>query len=235
MSGRKPPVSVLITTEHASAAVPERWRPLFAGHEAILQTHRAWDPGSRELGRALAEVLDAPLLEGQVTRLLVDLNRSAGHPRLFSEFSRALPASQRHVLMAEYWQPHWQAYAETVTRLPGPVLHLACHSFTPVLDGVVRTADIGLLYDPARPGERRWCQGLRSAIAERLPGLRVRMNYPYRGVSNGLGQQHRRRFRAAQLITMELEVNTALVDGPGWDRIMTGLVAAVSRAAGSRC
>jgi predicted N-formylglutamate amidohydrolase len=234
MPGRESPVSVLITAEHASAAVPERWQDLFAGREAVLQTHRAWDPGTCELARALASQLDAPLLEGKVTRLLVDLNRSAVHPRVFSEFSRALPESQRMELMDEFWRPHWQDYAELVTRLPDRVLHVACHSFTPVLDGVERSAEIGLLYDPTRPLERRWCQLLRSAINSELPALRVRMNYPYRGTSNGLGQQHRRHFGADKLITMELEVNSALVDQAGWGQTVAGLAAAVSRAAGSR-
>jgi len=40
------------------------------------------------------------------------------------------------------------------------VIHVAVHSFTPTLRGVRRNADVGLLYDPARPGElalaRRW-------------------------------------------------------------------------------
>ena len=34
------------------------------------------------------------------------------------------------------------------------VLHVAVHSFTPVLHGERRNADVGLLYDPARPRER---------------------------------------------------------------------------------
>jgi predicted N-formylglutamate amidohydrolase len=234
MPGRESPVSVLITAEHASAAVPERWQDLFAGRETILRTHRAWDPGTCELARALASQLDAPLLEGRVTRLLIDLNRSATHPRVFSEFSRSLPEAQRRELMAEFWRPHWQVYAEMVASLPGRVLHVACHSFTPVLDGVERSAEIGLLYDPTRSPERDWCQTLRSAINRELPALRVRMNYPYRGTSNGLGQQHRRRFDEDKLVTMELEVNSALVDQAGWDQIVAGLAVAVSRAAGSR-
>lgn len=234
MPGQESPVSVLITAEHASAAVPERWQGLFTGSEAVLQTHRAWDPGTRELARVLARQLDAPLLEGRVTRLLVDLNRSAAHPRVFSEFSSPLPEAQRRELMTEFWQPHWQGYARTVARLPGRVLHVACHSFTPVLDGVERSADIGLLYDPTRPIERGWCQMLRSAINGELPALRVRMNYPYRGTSNGLGQQHRRQFGEDKLITVELEVNSSLVDQADWDLTVAGLVSAVSRAAGSR-
>ena len=33
------------------------------------------------------------------------------------------------------------------------MIHLSSHSFTPELDGKVRKADIGLIYDPARQRE----------------------------------------------------------------------------------
>lgn len=228
MPGRKSPVSALITAEHASNHVPAAYRYLFDDDPAVLESHRAWDPGTKALARELAQAWQLPLLEGQVTRLLVDLNRSARHPRCFSEFSRSLPASERRLLMNRFWQRHWTAYADAVARLPGQVVHIACHSFTPVLDGQVRTADIGLLYDPGRAAERYWCLGLQAAIVDQLPGLRVRMNYPYRGTSNGLGQQHRRLFGEDKLITLELEVNTALVDDPDWARVRAGLIKAIT-------
>jgi predicted N-formylglutamate amidohydrolase len=238
MPGREPPVSALITAEHASNAVPPAYRRLFGGAESVLASHRAWDPGTRELAREMAQALGLSLLEGQVTRLLVDLNRSLGHPRHLSEFSRALSVADRSALIDCYWQPHWQGFADMVARLPGQVVHVACHSFTPVLDGKPRITDIGLLYDPARLPERDWCQNLKTAIIRQLPGLRVRMNYPYRGTSNGLGQQHRRRFGADKLISMELEVNTALVESSAWVRVRAGLVEALvstlGTASGSR-
>ena len=33
------------------------------------------------------------------------------------------------------------------------MIHVSSHSFTPELDGKVRRADVGLLYDPAPRGE----------------------------------------------------------------------------------
>lgn len=231
MPQRQSSVSFLITAEHASATVPAAWAAPFKKQASVLTTHRAWDPGSRELARALAKRLNAHCLEGQVSRLLIDLNRSANHPRLFSEFSQRLPAGDRQTLMRDYWQPHWDHYAQLIRKHPGQVVHLACHSFTPILDGQVRTGDIGLLYDPTRAGERAWCQQLKAALVEHLPQLRVRRNYPYRGTSNGLGQQHRRRFGEDKLITLEIEVNAALVQQPEWPQTMDLLVAAVAQAA----
>jgi predicted N-formylglutamate amidohydrolase len=224
MSAGKSTVHPLITAEHASKAVPVPYSALFRGQHDLLDSHHGWDAGTRLLAQQLAETLHAPLLEGQVTRLLVDLNRSEHHRARLSRFSRSLTPVQQQALIARYWQPHWQAFSTIIEDLPGRVCHIACHSFTPVLDGVVRNADIGLLYDPSRQPEKAWCQVLKDCLAKRLPELKVRMNYPYRGTSNGLGQQHRKRFGPDKLLTMELEVNTRLVERSDWPRIRAGLV-----------
>lgn len=237
MPGRKPPVPplnrILITAEHASRRVPTRWRGLFAGHLEVLESHRGWDPGSRALAQDLSRALEAPLLAGQVSRLLVDLNRSAGHRQRFSEFTRGLTKMDRDRLEETYWTPHWRAFRDVVASLAAPALHIACHSFTPVLDGRRRALDIGLLYDPTRERERTFCRGLARAIGARKPALRVRMNQPYRGISNGIGQQHRKVWPADRFVSIELEVNQALVAQPGWRRMRRELVAAVVAAAGT--
>lgn len=229
MPGRKPPFSVLITAEHASRAVPAQYAGLFAGQESVLVSHRGWDPGTAELADALAVALDAPLLAGEVTRLLVDLNRSRGHPRHFSEFSRKLSGLQRQQLAVRYWKPHWEAYRRQIEQAR-ILFHLACHSFTPELNGQRRNADIGLLYDPARRRERQFADVLSRSIKACEPALRVRMNYPYRGTANGMGQQHRRWFGEDRLVTLELEVNCSLVFGDDWPSTRATLVEACAQA-----
>ncbi|MDT8439359.1 MAG: N-formylglutamate amidohydrolase [Wenzhouxiangellaceae bacterium] len=223
MSATIPAISWLVTAEHASNAVPERWRSLFVHDPGLLHSHRAWDPGSAELARALAVSLDAPLLEGRITRLLVDLNRSANHPRRFSELSKALPAADRDRLVGDYWQPHWDRYRRHLEQLPGRIVHVACHSFTPVLDGRVRSTDIGLLYDPSRPIEAAFCRALGARLCATFPELRIHMNSPYRGISNGMGQQHRRLFPDRRLITFEIEINQRLLGSVHWRALLSGL------------
>ncbi len=220
MSAGQQAVSPLITCEHGGNAVPERWRYLFREHESLLDSHLGFDRGSLDVARALARKLRAPLLFGRYTRLLVELNRSADHPRHFSKFTRVLPAGERQMLDDEYWRPHWARYGQLLHGLPGRVVHVACHSFAPVLHGREREVDVALLYDPARAGERAWCRLLADRIRSVSPDLRVRMNYPYRGTSNGMGQQHRQWFGDECLITVELEVNQALCDREDW----TGVV-----------
>lgn len=216
MSTSNAAISWLVTAEHASNAVPARWRSLFADHDGLLASHRGWDPGSDELAAALSEPLRAPLMRGRVTRLLVDLNRSANHPRRFSEISRALPDADRQQLVEEYWQLHWERYRACIDALPGRVVHVACHSFTPVLDGQVRTTDIGLLYDPSRPLEAGFCRAFGDRLRAAFPDLRIHMNQPYRGISNGLGQQHRCIYPDGRLTTFEIEINQRLFDSRHW-------------------
>ncbi|MEQ9322166.1 MAG: N-formylglutamate amidohydrolase [Polyangiaceae bacterium] len=203
--------TLLLTCEHASRAVPRRYRALFADHEPLLASHRGWDPGALRLAQRLARLLDAELFAGEATRLLVDLNRSRHHPRLLSEITRPLPRAERDRLLADHYDPFRNRFAarldEAIAR--GPALHLSVHSFTPVLDGRARNVDLGLLYDPARPTELALCRAWARALAESLP-LRVRRNAPYRGAADGHVTALRRRHPGAMYRGVEIEVSQAL-------------------------
>jgi predicted N-formylglutamate amidohydrolase len=110
------------------------------------------------------------------------------------------------------------------------VWHVAVHSFTPVLDGVVRTADIGLLYDPRRPRELVTARAWRAALRDTVPALRVRSNYPYRGVSDGLTRALRRRLGDRDYVGIELEVNQRLfVDRRRIAAVRAALIASLAR------
>src|SRR5262249_62411270 len=86
------------------------------------------------------------------TRLLADANRSLGHPRLFSAWTRALPEWERCRILARCWAPHREAVAaavEAALRRGGRVLHLSVHSFAPRLGRTRRGPDLRLPYRPA--------------------------------------------------------------------------------------
>lgn len=108
------------------------------------------------------------------------------------------------------------------------VVHISCHSFTPELNGVVRTADIGLLYDPARPGEATLCAHWKTALEVYAPDLVVRRNYPYAGRNDGLTSTLRKQLSAATYLGIELEINQKYVTAPG--RQWSALRDAVTRA-----
>jgi predicted N-formylglutamate amidohydrolase len=106
------------------------------------------------------------------------------------------------------------------------VIHLSSHSFTPLLDGKLRSADVGLLYDPARSGEAALCARWKRALGTALPDLRVRRNYPYAGKGDGLTAHLRRRFPDDAYIGIELEINQAIVHAAGrpWARLRSALI-----------
>ncbi|MCA9629985.1 MAG: N-formylglutamate amidohydrolase [Myxococcales bacterium] len=202
--------ALLVSCEHASRRVPSSLEPAFAGAKAILDSHRGWDAGAVEVARRLSRRFAAPLIAGRYSRLVVDLNRSSHHPRLFSAWTRGLDERQRGWLLRLH-AAHWQRVADQLAEISkqhGHVVHLAVHSFTPELDGERRNAEIGLLYDPRRPGERR----LASLLRERLVAsdCRVRRNYPYRGVADGLPTALRKRLGAGYQ-GLELELNQAFL------------------------
>ena len=109
------------------------------------------------------------------------------------------------------------------------VVHIAVHSFTDVLDDQVRNADIGLLYDPARPGERALCKRWEQILRELDPALRVRRNYPYRGNADGLATWLRREFPDASYVGVELELNQALLASPRCRPMKLVLAASIAR------
>jgi predicted N-formylglutamate amidohydrolase len=210
--------ALVLACEHASKRVPSRYRPLFRRREALLDSHRGWDPGALELARALARRFGAPLFRGVVTRLLVDLNRSFQSPTLFSEYALRLEEKERLALLARYWEPYRHAVRHCIEAELAHgrvVLHFSLHSFTPKLRGEARRTDVGLLFDPARPAEERFCRALRGALRQELPELKIDMNEPYSGVSDGLTTTLRAEFPRGHYLGIEFEVNQRFARGDG--------------------
>ena len=217
---------IILTCEHGGNRVPPRYAAHFAGAEDLLASHRGYDIGALSVARELSEVLAAPLYPATVTRLLVELNRSVGHPRLFSERVRDLDEAERARILARYYVPHRRRVEQTIAQVVRArlrVLHVAVHSFTPVLDGEVRNADVGLLYDPARPGERGVCSWWKQIMDELAPALRVRRNYPYRGNADGFTTYLRTCFPDRAYLGIELEMNQAMLRGPARARLVRAL------------
>lgn len=229
------PNRVLISCEHGGNRIPPRYRPLFAGFEAQLETHRGYDPGALALARQMARALSAPLFVSTTSRLLIDLNRSPGHPKLYSEATRNAPPEVRREILGSYYLPYRsrvEAHIADAIARGSRVIHLSSHSFTAVLDGAVRNADVGLLYDPARAGETELCRRWQAGLEAQAPALKVRRNYPYTGKSDGLTAYLRRRFPADAYVGVELEINQkhVLQGGRRWRALRGQVVAALQRA-----
>ena len=221
--------SFIITCEHGGNRIPAPYRGLFQGRRALLDSHRGYDPGALVMARGLARAYRAPLVTSTISRLLIDLNRSIGHPRVFSAATRGAPASLR----AKIAEQHYWPYRLRVERLVRQsvsrrrrVIHISSHSFTPELDGKVRSADVGLLYHPGRRGEAELCARWKSSLAELAPQLRVRRNYPYAGKGDGLTSYLRQRFAPSVYVGIELEINQSIVLAAGrrWMALRSSLI-----------
>jgi predicted N-formylglutamate amidohydrolase len=208
--------ALVLSCEHGGNRIPAEYRPLFSNRlaQAALATHRGYDLGALAVARILARRFGVELVSSEWSRLLVDLNRSIGHARLFSEFGATLDREARRRVLERYYTPHRERVAEQVrARSQGGVLHVAMHSFTPELNGAVRTADIGILYHPEFPGERAVGEHWQQILQRQAPELRVRRNYPYLGRSDGLHAYLRRSFGSDTYWGIELEANQALLVG----------------------
>jgi predicted N-formylglutamate amidohydrolase len=207
---------ILVTCEHGGNRVPERYGAMFRGWKRRLSTHRGFDPGALRMARQLSRSFKAPLVASTVTRLLVDLNRSVGHRNLYSMASRHVSPEERDRILRDHYLPYRTRVGDLVAKAVGRgyrVVHISSHSFTPRLGGVVRSADIGLLYNPARPGEFKLGELWKGSLRRSAPGLRIRRNYPYLGKQDGLTSHLRRRYPPAAYVGVELELNQALVNG----------------------
>jgi predicted N-formylglutamate amidohydrolase len=225
-------IAFFISCEHGGNRIPARYRRLFRNHRDLLDTHRAYDAGALEMARRLARAFDAPLIGSTVSRLLVELNRSPGHAQLYSSIMRDAPPELRHEVRSRYYDPYRAKVESAIAAMIGrgaQVVHISSHSFTPRLGRVVRRAEVGLLYDPARRDELALCRRWQAALQARLAGARIRRNYPYRGTSDGLTTYLRTRFAANAYAGIELEVNQkCFFAGPKtWSLTKSAVVAAL--------
>jgi len=221
--------ALVLSCEHARNTIPTRYRAELRCSAATLRSHLAFDPGALEIARHLSHGLNAPLIEGRTTRLLVDLNR----PEHAALARARVPAALHERLLREIHRPHWQRVRDAIAAAPaGELVHLGCHSFTPRLRGTVRAFDLGLLYDPARPRERHFAGRWLAALRAELPELRIRRNAPYRGNAPGMTTSLRAELPASRYLGLELECNQRLWrrGGSGWRTLLAGLERSLARA-----
>lgn len=201
-------MKLILTCEHAGNLIPGEYKHLFLGAGEVLETHRGYDPGAYDLFTFLRNIAYYHK-EHSISRLLVEINRSPGNPKVFSEFTRQLSVSQKETILETYYFPYRKEVEQRIEGIISngePVLHISIHSFTHILNGKERNADIGLLYDPARSEEKLFCKKLKEQLLHEDKNLKVRYNYPYLGRADGFTTFLRKKFRQNYL-GIEIEVN----------------------------
>lgn len=229
---------IIITCEHAVNTIPKAYRHLFQQDPDVLNTHRAIDFGAIEIARTFQEKLHCPLFEATTSRLLIECNRSLNHPKCFSEFTKALSTEEKQILIEQYYQPlrgAAETYINDTINKGIQIIHLSIHSFTPVYNHIERNADIGLLYDPTRRIEKQLATIWRSNMLTNNPTLRVRMNYPYKGISDGFVSALRKKYPETHYVGFEVESNQAITrDAARRDNLAHALVNGFSEATQGR-
>jgi predicted N-formylglutamate amidohydrolase len=216
-------LKLLLTCEHAGNNVPDTYETYFNGHEELLESHKGYDIGALELFDNLKPLACKGFHELN-TRLLIELNRSLHHPKLFSAVTRQLSDAEKSAVIKKHYLPYRdqvEHFIHDFVMAGRQVVHIAVHTFTPELDGEIRDADIGLLYDPKRKGEQSFCKLWKSELSKRDETLLVRYNYPYLGIADGLTTYLRRKFKGNEYLGIELEVNQkfALGEQDRWQQL----------------
>lgn len=201
---------LILTCEHAVNKVPQPYQILFFPFKDLLATHRGVDFGALKIALHLQKVFHCAFFQAEVSRMLIDCNRSLDHPDCFSEVTRLLGAKEQRQLIDQYYTPYRERVITLMTeyiKQGFQILHLSIHSFTPMMNGEERTADIGLLYDPQRPLEKEFCTRWQKEMQKTF---KVKKNYPYKGTSDGFTTFLRKQFSKTQYLGIEVESNQAL-------------------------
>jgi predicted N-formylglutamate amidohydrolase len=204
---------VLLLGDHAGRAVPVQLRNLGLS-DGELGRHIGWDIGVAGLGGLLARRIDATFLRQRFSRLVIDCNRTPGHPGSISEVSdgTAVPANQglaqtdRDARRREIFDPYHGAIAEALNArqaVARPTLLLALHSFTPSMDGFDRPWRFGVLHR----GESAFSSAMLAALRTRF-GEAVGDNQPYSMDGTDFTIPHHADARGLDYLELEVRQDT---------------------------
>lgn len=213
----------VIVCEHASNAIPDRYAGLGLSGKA-LESHIAWDPGALDVARHMAERLDAPLLRARVSRLIIDCNRPHNAPDLIvsESDSIAIPGNrigeaERRSRIATIHEPFHAALSRLIgDRLAAgrPTALVSVHSFTPVLHGVTRPWDVGIIFGRDRRLADPLIKGLKDDGS-----LAVGINEPY-SPTDRVFYTHERHAEPHGLPSAMIEIRNDLIENPASQRAM---------------
>lgn len=183
---RRDSARCLVVADHAGDAVPACLHGLGLDR-GVFRQHIAVDLGTRAMAARLAELLGAPLVMANYSRLVVDLNRALNDPTAFIPESDGvvIPGNQdlgdaeKQRRADSIYRPYHAAIDDRIDEFMrqgcGPVI-ISLHSFTPVLENRHRPWHIGVLWDKDPRIAHPLLAGLRQD-----PELVVGDNEPYSG------------------------------------------------------
>lgn len=232
-SGKSP---FLLLGDHAGNAIPAMLGDLGLD-EGERGRHIGWDIGIAGLGAALSGALDAVFVRQAYSRLVVDCNRRPGAPDAIPAISDGtvvpgnaeLSPTNRAARFAAIHEPYQAAIGAELMRRDAagqPTILIALHSFTPVMRGIARPWEIGILYEG---GDATFALAMLDALRA-VPGLCVGDNEPYR--MDLIDHTIPRHAYPARRRYAEIEIRQDLLaDAPGIARWTTMLTSLLSKLA----
>ncbi len=190
-------IKTIITCEHSSKRVPKSCNALLTSYISSAEPHQVYDWGAKQIARNIAKRLDAPIEEGDATRLVIDLNRSLQNQRIFSPPIRNASEVFKANLVSKRYLPFRKKVEKQIHDWITEgfiVIHFSIHSFTPVFKGKKREVDIGVLYDPSRSIEQRVAESVIETFRRRHEDLTILANEPYKGKADGHTTALRKQF-----------------------------------------
>ena len=178
----------LLICDHASNYIPRSMNALGLS-EADLERHVASDIGAASVARTLSTAFDAPLLQCNYSRLIIDPNRQPGTGSSIPRASEDVVVPGNHDLTREevarrravFFEPYHDAISAQVDRFVDrgatPAI-ISVHSFTPAFHGVERPWHVGVLWHL----DKRIALPLIKRLSAE-PDLVVGDNEPYSGSS----------------------------------------------------
>ncbi len=227
---------VLLVCEHASNFIPEAFSDLGLD-AAARESHVAWDPGAAAVARGLAGLLDAPLVECQVSRLVYDCNRPPdaddAMPARSEVFdipgNAGLTPEERQRRVTQYYLPFRDTVAAQLDKHPAPQALVTVHSFTPVFLGKPRDVELGILHDT----DHRLADAM-LADAARHTTMLARRNDPY-GPQHGVTHTLKEHAIGRGMLNVMLEIRNDLIRTPDQQDRVAGELAGLLRSALGQC
>jgi predicted N-formylglutamate amidohydrolase len=175
----------VLTCEHAGRAIAGCLGDLGVSAQD-MDRHIAWDIGAEGLSRALASLLDAPLVLQRYSRLIVDCNRPFEAADCFPEVSdgtaipanRSLSTADRMQRFSEIHEPLHRTIEELLDgreRAGRRTVLISVHSFTPILGGFHRPWLLGALANR----DASFARAFLHAFSARNADISVALNEPY--------------------------------------------------------
>lgn len=178
----------LLVCDHASSSLPDEYKNLGLQPNA-LEKHIAVDIGIDAVVRTLSDLLDAPAVLAQHSRLLIDTNRWIADPQSTPEVSDnvVVPGNlhiseqERRLRHERYFWPFHTAIAEYVRALGqrhAKPAFFALHSCTRAMStGPARAMDGGTIWHEQPRFANSIAHALRSDFS-----LNITDNQPYSGI-----------------------------------------------------